>query len=236
MTLTAVPDVPDGLTPSAARIQAALHASPGSTVAELARAAQTGKSTAANLLKQMEQDGLVRRTLGGSDGNRRFPDHWYATATLPAESEVSNAPDRGGEGADLSSTNDDAADNDETVAQTSAAPEDELPRDAQPDRRGDEQGPGGAIGAEPRVVPVAASGEAPPNGRLGQGGLRALVLGFLADHADTAHSPTKISRQLGRSSGAVANALVTLVNLRQAEMVTAKPRTYRLAASAAQLK
>jgi hypothetical protein len=89
---------------------------------------------------------------------------------------------------------------------------------------------------KPQTRSLVPSGEAPPTGRLGQGGLRALVYGFLADHADTAHSPTKISRQLGRSSGAVANALVTLVNLGRAEMVTVKPRTYRLVSPPTQPK
>ncbi|RAG83810.1 hypothetical protein DN069_20440 [Streptacidiphilus pinicola] len=233
MTLTAIPAVPDGLTPSAARIYAALNASPGSTVAELARAAQTGKSTAANLLKQMEQEGLARRTLGGSDGNRRFPDRWYVTATSLADIEVSDAPGGSEEGADPLGTND----ADQASALSLVGREDELPRaDDLPDRHKDEQGPAGEPDAEPQAVSAIATGEVSPSGRLGQGGLRALVHGFLADHADMAHSPTKISRKLGRSSGAVANALVTLVNLGQAEMVTAKPRTYRLVASPAQLK
>jgi predicted transcriptional regulator len=231
MTLTTVPHVPDGLTPSAARIYTALHAAPGSTVAELARTAGTGKSTAANLLKQMEQDGLVRRIPGGSDGNRRFPDHWHADATSPSEEapEQDNSPEPTKERAEPARS--DSA-GDETRSLPGPTQDDPDPSRAEetPEssaEHAEERSPAGASAAEPQH-----SCEAPPSGRLGQGGLRILVHGFLAENPGTAHSPTKISRHLGRSSGAVANALVTLVNLGQAEMVTSKPRTYRLVATA----
>ncbi|WP_042372988.1 MarR family transcriptional regulator [Streptacidiphilus neutrinimicus] len=237
MSITTVPDSPDGLTPVAARIYAALHASPGSTAAELAQAASAGKSTTGKLLARMEQGGLVRRVPGESEGNRRLPDGWYAATTTLAEQNVSSdSPDSAQRGADPESIHE--VGDDVSDPPTSADEDNEVcPQGPGEERKGCADGqrstqtPGSAT--QSMTAPV---GEAPPTGRLGQGGLRALVHGFLAAHPDAAHSPTKVSRQLGRSSGAVANALVTLVDLGLAEMVSAKPRTYRLVASHAQPK
>ncbi|WP_152627909.1 hypothetical protein [Streptacidiphilus neutrinimicus] len=225
MTLTTASDSADNLTPSAARIYAALRAAPGSKVIEVARAAGTANSTTANQLKQMEQDGLARRTRGGSDGNRILPDRWYPAATAapagpqevesPGRNSVRAAPER-------------PADSDEETAAPSPGQESEQSGEtATPaDRHGRADELNSA--AQPDTAPDVSPPDAPPTGRLGQGGLRDLVRGFLDTHRETAYSPTRIARHLGRSSGAVANALVTLVNLGQAEMVTAKPRTYRL--------
>lgn len=226
MTLTTVPDIPDGLTPTAARIYTALHAAPGSTVADLARTANAGKSTTANLLKQMERDGVACRTLGGSDGNRRFPDHWYTSASTPEAGRTPDVPDQHGEGTNPAGTEDPEAD----ASGMSAAAR--TGQRLLPDEVLNAPSPARMSAAEPQFPPDDdTSAEALPHGRLGQGGLRSLVHAFLAEYPDAAHSPTKVSRHLGRSSGAVANALVTLVNLGQVEMVTAKPRTYRIAES-----
>ncbi|MEY9850269.1 hypothetical protein ABH940_007393 [Streptacidiphilus sp. BW17] len=226
MTHATAPDTADGLTPCAAKIYAALQAAPGSKVIALARVAGTANSTTANLLKQMERDGLVRRTRGGSQGNRLLPDHWYL-ATVPAP-DGPEAPVSPGHDPDSSHAGD-LTDTDDEAATPPAAPQEA----GQPGETGTPAVHNGSTRAENPTAhtgpgPAAPSGEEAPTGRLGQGGLRALVHAFLAAHPDAAHSPTRISRQLGRSSGAVANALVTLVNQRQAEMVTSKPRTYRI--------
>ncbi len=63
-------------------------------------------------------------------------------------------------------------------------------------------------------VPIAEVGssavEAQSGGKLGKGQLRSLVLGYLCDRPGEEHSPTAIGRALGRSSGAVGNALAKL--------------------------
>jgi hypothetical protein len=97
--------------------------------------------------------------------------------------------------------------------------------------------PGPATG-QPAVSPVPVAPEtAPPavltgGGRLAPGGLRQLVIDHLTAHPAEAFTATGISRVIDRSSGAIANALVTLVKQGQAEQVTDRPRTYCLAKSA----
>ena len=48
---------------------------------------------------------------------------------------------------------------------------------------------------------------------------------------DTAFTPHQVGKVLTRSAGAVANALDKLTALGTAQMITDKPRTYRLAAA-----
>ncbi|WP_037606749.1 MarR family transcriptional regulator [Streptacidiphilus rugosus] len=231
MTRNTAPDTPDGLTPAAARIYAALHVAPGSTAAELSRTASAGLSTTGKLLKQMEQDGLARRTPGGSEGNRRLPDHWQTTATSP-DPETTNLPDQTDAttaSAPSLAPDDATAFSDAQSHSEPACPEQQL---EQASSGTDEASPVEATETEPQPTPEPSA--EPPTGRLGQGGLRNLVHGYLADRPGAAHSPTRIARQLGRSSGAVANALVTLVNQGEAEMVTAKPRTYRATSASTQ--
>ena len=50
---------------------------------------------------------------------------------------------------------------------------------------------------------------------------------------DAAFTPHQVGKVLTRSAGAVANALDKLTALGTAQMVTDKPRTYRLAPAAA---
>jgi hypothetical protein len=69
--------------------------------------------------------------------------------------------------------------------------------------------------------PRAATTVTPP------GELRGLVAAHLAAHPGEELGPYVIGRALGRSSGAVANALDRLVGLGQAEMTGEAPRRYR---------
>jgi len=81
-----------------------------------------------------------------------------------------------------------------------------------------------------RVLKAAASGRRAPATR--PGALRDLVEEHLRKFPDTAFTPHQVGKVLTRSAGAVANALDKLVSLGVAQMVTDKPRTYRLAAAA----
>jgi hypothetical protein len=63
-------------------------------------------------------------------------------------------------------------------------------------------------------------------GRLRPGGLRALVADALARRPDLAFTPTQLSNMLGRSAGAIANALVTLCEQGVAVQTQDKPRAY----------
>jgi hypothetical protein len=81
-----------------------------------------------------------------------------------------------------------------------------------------------------RAVKAAASGRRAPATR--PGALRDLVEEHLRKFPGTAFTPHQVAKVLTRSAGAVANALDKLVSLGTAEMVTDKPRTYRLAPAA----
>jgi hypothetical protein len=81
-----------------------------------------------------------------------------------------------------------------------------------------------------RAVKAAASGRRAPATR--PGALRDLVEEHLRKFPQTAFTPHQVGKVLTRSAGAVANALDKLVSLGTAQMVTDKPRTYRLATAA----
>ena len=81
-----------------------------------------------------------------------------------------------------------------------------------------------------RALKAAASGKKAPAAR--PGGLRDKVLGHLRDHPDASFTPHEIHKVLSHSSGAIANALDTLVKLGDAELATEKPRKFRLAGTA----
>ena len=77
------------------------------------------------------------------------------------------------------------------------------------------------------MLKAAASGRRAPATR--PGALRDLVEEHLRKFPGTAFTPHQVGKVLTRSAGAVANALDKLVGLGTAQMVTDKPRTYRLA-------
>jgi hypothetical protein len=81
-----------------------------------------------------------------------------------------------------------------------------------------------------RVIKAAASDRHAPATR--PGALRDLVEEHLRKFPDTAFTPHQVGKVLTRSAGAVANALDKLVSLGVAQMVTDKPRAYRLAPAA----
>ncbi|MGW2651618.1 hypothetical protein ACWC2T_43800 [Streptomyces sp. NPDC001393] len=82
---------------------------------------------------------------------------------------------------------------------------------------------------QPKAVTTAT---ASPGGsrRLARGALRQLVIDHLNAYPGESFTATRISRVINRSSGAVANALVTLATQGLIEQVTDRPRTYRAAA------
>ncbi|EXU61521.1 hypothetical protein Z951_46880 [Streptomyces sp. PRh5] len=79
---------------------------------------------------------------------------------------------------------------------------------------------------EPIPSPTITSGS---KVRLAPGALRDMVVNHLTAHRGEAFTATGISRVIEKSSGAIANALVTLTKRGITEQVTERPRTYRLA-------
>jgi hypothetical protein len=83
-----------------------------------------------------------------------------------------------------------------------------------------------------RALKAATGGRKAPAVR--PGGLRDKVLAHLVAHPDGEFTPHEIHKVNGHSSGAIANALETLVKLGQAEVASEKPRKFRLAAQPAE--
>jgi hypothetical protein len=93
-------------------------------------------------------------------------------------------------------------------------------------------GPTQGLGAPPTVAPTPPAEPPSTNsGRLGAGQLRQLVLGCLAERPGQALSPTAIAKALGRSAGAVANALQILAGQGAVTQTQPKPRRYTITAA-----
>jgi len=74
-------------------------------------------------------------------------------------------------------------------------------------------------------------GEAPALAdRLGRGALGIMVREYLAARPDEDLGPTQIGKGLGRSQGAVSNALSRLEAAGEVRLVSASPRRYRIVA------
>ena len=67
--------------------------------------------------------------------------------------------------------------------------------------------------------------------RLARGELGTLVRAYLAARPGEDHGSTQIGKALGRSQGAVSNALARLEVAGDAQLVSASPRRYRIAES-----
>jgi hypothetical protein len=87
-----------------------------------------------------------------------------------------------------------------------------------------------AAPASPAQPTLPAAPSPAGSGRLRSGQLRQLVVGCLAERPGQALSPTAIAKTLGRSAGAVANALQVLAGQGAVAQPQAKPRRYTIAA------
>ncbi|MDA8072064.1 MAG: winged helix-turn-helix domain-containing protein [Actinomycetota bacterium] len=81
-------------------------------------------------------------------------------------------------------------------------------------------------GRETRSEPAGDASE-----RLAPGALGALVREYLAARPGQSFGPSGIGKALGRSAGAVSNALSTMVAAGEVQLVAERPRRYRIASS-----
>src|SRR2546429_8641192 len=73
-----------------------------------------------------------------------------------------------------------------------------------------------------------------PAARVGPGELRRQVAAYLTEHRERDHTPAEIARALGgRSTGAIGNALKTLVEQGDAAHSRTRPNRYRATDSTA---
>jgi DNA-binding transcriptional ArsR family regulator len=87
--------------------------------------------------------------------------------------------------------------------------------------------------AEPDGVPgdtcdAPADGAARSADRLGRGALGALVREYLAARPGEDLGPTQVGKGLGRSQGAVSNALARLEAAGEVRLMSASPRRYQI--------
>jgi hypothetical protein len=181
-------------------LSAVLAAHPGSTVAELVAAAKIGHSTAFKALIALENAGLASRHLGGIDGPRLRPDRWQM-GPLTATVAVEGA---------------------EAVGSAGKGTRGKKPKQARVASR-----PITTITVHPDSpdAPAADGGKV----RLPGGRLREMVLDHLRSHPNEELTPFVIGRELGRSSGAVANACDRLLADRAIVETSQKPRRFRFA-------
>lgn len=85
--------------------------------------------------------------------------------------------------------------------------------------------------ADTKATTAKSVTDARPTGRLPKGALHGLVEDFLSepDRRDNAYTAGEIGRKLGRSSGAVRNALDKLAEKGTVALVQDEPRRYQLA-------
>ena len=195
----------------------ALCTNPNSTAAELSADAGVGRSTAAKILARWANDSSITRSPGIADDGRRAADLWSITnLDVPA---VTSDPEEAERFAD-------------TDDNTATQPPDTSTETHETTTDGAANLDPGPETAKPPVDSENTSDEGNGNHRrLPPGGLRGMVEDWLRDHAGEEHSPSAIGKALGRSSGAVANALNKLVADGYAVQTQDKPKRFIAKAS-----
>ncbi|NEW71075.1 MarR family transcriptional regulator [Streptomyces rhizosphaericus] len=252
---------PAQLTGATAAVWAALNNQPGTTSTTLAQAAGAGRSTTTKALRHFEQTGLAHRESAAPDGNGRPVNYWYPTPTPPPDRDTSTSPDTTDEPPtadnDIHEQSTEHHAHPAPAAESPASEDDASEHgDADEDgERGSASDPSQGVEDDDAPAPAPTPAFEPPTSeaasedtkteetqptvnqsghriRLAPGALRQMVIGHLTAHPDEAFTATRISRIIEKSSGAIANALVTLTKQGIAEQVTEHPRTYRITTAA----
>jgi len=195
-----------------------LRQHPDATAAEVAEHAGIGRSTASRTLANLETDGRVSRRRGKSEaGGRTAPDRWTLVFDTPADRAEPEQPpvteeESAAEPADTTDPASQDEDHDGQAAPPASATTDTATAEA-------------TTAATGAIQPTSEDTGSP---RLRPGALRALVHAWLADRPGQEFTPTKIGKELGRSAGAVGNALVTMTDAGEVTQTSHKPRTYRI--------
>jgi hypothetical protein len=206
---------PAGRTAAEDKLWAALHAHPAATTGDLAAHAGIGRSTAGKILAGWASEGSVTRTCDPGLGGRRVADIWRITDTTCDQLIGTVAPDYP-EG--------------ETPGVVPGAAVDIAGEGGSGEITAIDPGPGEhPTSTTPTVAgaPVPVDGAAPGQStRLGKGALRGMVEDYLTGCPGEQLSPSAIGKALGRSSGAVSNALDKLVADGYAVQTQDKPKRF----------
>ncbi|WP_158897289.1 MarR family transcriptional regulator [Streptomyces hygroscopicus] len=255
-TTTNQPD-PAQLSGATAAVWAALNNQPGTTSTALAQVAGVGRSTTTKALRHFERTGLARRESAAPDGSGRPVNYWYPTPT--PDPDTSTSPDTTDESPTADNdSHESPTEHHDRPAPTAESPasEDDASEHGDADEDGERcTASEPSEGVENDDAPAPTPASEPPTSeaasedtkteetqptvnqtdyrtRLAPGALRQMVVGHLTAHPDEAFTATRISRIIEKSSGAIANALVTLTKQGIAEQVTERPRTYRITTAA----
>jgi DNA-binding transcriptional MocR family regulator len=199
------------------------------TAAELAETAGIGRSTAGKTLASLEAQGRVARRRGTPESGKATPDRWtLVSEPLPSATDRAE-PEPQPAVAEVAV--DEPAATTETPAEASSG-EAVPPVAGTPDTHEAEA----AVATSQSVSDAdQPAGEATGGGpRLRPGALRALVHAWLAERPGQEFTPTRIGKELGRSAGAVGNALATMTDHGEVVQTSRKPRRYALAEDTAQ--
>jgi len=215
---------PRGRTAAEDKLWAALHAhTAATTTGDLAAQASIGRSTAAKILAAWATEGSVTRSSEPAPGGRRAADTWRITDTIqdhvtaatpdqPEDETSAIAPDATIDAAsdvgsrEITASAPDTVEQQPTITSTTPTPT-PTPTRAGATARGD--------AAAPRKTT-----------RLVKGALRGMVEDYLAERPGKQFSPSAIGKALGRSSGAVSNALAKLIADGYAVQTQDKPKRF----------
>jgi hypothetical protein len=201
------------------RLWAALRTYPGSTTEQLAVHASIGQSTAGKILARWVADDSIARHAATRGSKGRGP----ATFTIaePGDPITETAVEVEPDDATAYETPTDTAEVGDSS--TTADPTNSDVASA------DDAGPTYDGDANAAVEPPSRHTAKKP--RLSPGSLRGMIEDFLREHPNDDVGPVQIGKELGRSSGAVANALDRLVSGGYAVQTSDKPKRYRFVSS-----
>ena len=164
-------------------------------------------ATAGKILASLEGQGRVTRRRVTPQGGKATPDRWTLVPDPLADRDRAE-PEPPPTAAEVAV--DEPADTTGSPAEASSV----------------EAVPPAADTPDPDQPAGRAGGSGP---RLRYGALRALVHAWLAERPGQEFTPTRIGKELGRSAGAVGNALATMTDQGEVTQTSSKPRMYALA-------
>lgn len=201
-----------------------LYSCPDSTAAELSVAAGIGRSTAAKILAVWGADGSVMRTCGIAEGSQRAADRW---TIIDTDVDIDNTADAKFAEAPI----DAPVVTDTAKAANATEGDDHSSIGSHKDESGVDEAAVSAADAmaEGDTADSAAQTATQKTPRLTSGALRGMVEDFLGEHRGQEFSASTIGKALGRSSGAVNNALETLVKIGYAVKTQDAPKRFTAA-------
>src|SRR6266545_1061173 len=197
----------------------ALRQHPDVTAAELAEHAGIGRSTATRTLANLETKGQVTRQRGKAEaGGRTAPDRWALVPDTPKDPDETQQP-----ATEQPATEQPAAEQTDT-SMSASQDQGHVGQDTPPSSADI-----ASAETEETTTDAAEPTSKDSSQRLRPGELRALVHAWLAERPGQEFTPTKIGKELGRSPGAVGNALATMTDAGEVTKTSTKPRKYMLA-------